>query len=67
MSNEEHSIADDERSPASEAADEVEFGPAATNAEDEERPEPSGTAEATDPKTGPEGGPSVPPSRPSHT
>lgn len=67
MTEEEHTIADDERSPASEAAEEVEFGPAATNAEDEERLEPPGTAEATEPKTGPEGEPSVPPSRPSHT
>jgi hypothetical protein len=67
MAHEEHSIADDERSPASEAADEVDFGPAGTNATDEEQPEPPGTAEATEPKTGPEGEPSVPPSRPSHT
>jgi hypothetical protein len=67
MEEQEHTIADDERSPATEAADEVEFGPAATNAEDEERPEPPGTAEATQPKVGPEGEPSVPPSRPSHT
>lgn len=67
MEEQEHTIADDERSPASEAADEVEFGPASTNPEDEERPEPSGTAEANEPKTGPEGEPSVPPSRPSHT
>jgi hypothetical protein len=67
MEDHEHTIADDERSPVSEAADEVEFGPAGTNAEDEERAEPEGTAEATEPKVGPEGEPSVPPSRPSHT
>ena len=67
MEKEEHSIADDERSPASEAADDVEFGPAGMNEQDEERPEPPGTAEATEPKVGPEGEPSVPPSRPSHT
>ena len=63
MGNEEESIADNERSPATEAADEVEFGPAATNEEDEQRPEPAGTAEATEPKEGPEGEPSMPPSR----
>ena len=67
MGNEEHSIADNERSPASEAADEVEFGPTGTNADDEQQPEPPGTAEANEPKVGPEGQPSVPPSRASHT
>jgi hypothetical protein len=68
MDNEEQgSIADNERSPASEAADEVEFGPAGTNAEDEQRAEPPGTADAEQAKAGPEGEPSVPPSRPSHT
>jgi hypothetical protein len=68
MDNEErNSIADNQRSPASEAADEVEFGPAGTNPEDEERTEPPGGTEATEPKTGPEGEPSVPPSRASHT
>jgi hypothetical protein len=67
MNEERGSIADDERSPASEAADEVEFGPAGTNPEDEQRPEPPGAAEAQEPKGGPEGKPSVPPSRASHT
>jgi len=38
-------IADDERSPASEAADKVPFGPSGTKPEDEREPEPSGTAE----------------------
>ena len=64
---ERRSIADDERSPATEAADEVDFGPAGTSEEDEQRQEPPGTAEAVEPKTGPEGEPSVPPSRPAHT
>jgi hypothetical protein len=67
MREDESSIADNERSPASEAADEVEFGPSGTNPEDEQRPEPSGTAEANEPQTGPEGEPSVPPARASHT
>jgi hypothetical protein len=57
------SIADHQRSPASDAADEVEFGPDGVNEQDEERPEPPGTAEATEPKTGPDGRPVVPPSR----
>ena len=61
------SIAENQSSPATEAADEVEFGPPGTNPEDEQRTEPSGGSEATEPKTGPEGEPSVPPSRPSHT
>lgn len=61
------SIAENQRSPATEAADAVEFGPPGTNPEDEQRQEPSGGAEATEPKTGPEGEPSVPPSRASHT
>ena len=66
MSTEERpSIADNERSPASEAADEVPFGPSATNPDDE-RPEPPGTAEAAEPKTDTEGQPSVPPSRQTH-
>ena len=34
------SIADKQRSPAGEAADEVDIGPPATNPEDEQRPEP---------------------------
>jgi hypothetical protein len=67
MGDEERSIADNERSPASEAADEVQFGPQGTNPEDEGRPDPHGTAEAERPKTGPDGEPSVPPSRASHT
>lgn len=57
------SIADSERSPASEAADAVETGPPAVNPEDEERPEPRGTGEAVDTKTDPDGNPIVPPSR----
>jgi hypothetical protein len=56
-------IADSERSPASEAADQVEIGPPGTNPDDEQRPEPGGTAEAVEPKTGPDGKPIVPPSR----
>jgi hypothetical protein len=52
------SIADSERSPASEAADAVETGPPGTEPEDEQRPEPPGTAEATNPEK-----PAVPPSR----
>jgi len=64
MSEEEsRSIADSQRSPASEAADAVESGPAGTNPEDEQRPEPGGTAEAVEPKTGPDEKPIVPPSR----
>ncbi len=60
---ESNSIADNQRSPATQAAEEVEIGPAATNPEDEQRPEPPGTAEAAEPKTGPQGKPIVPPSR----
>jgi hypothetical protein len=64
MGNEERrTIAENERSPATEAADQVEFGPDATNEEDEQRPEPSGGAEATGPKVGPEGEPVVSPAR----
>lgn len=61
--SESRSIADNERSPATDAADEVEFGPSGTNDEDERRPEPPGTSEASEPKTGPDGKPVVPPSR----
>jgi hypothetical protein len=57
------SVADDQRSPVSKAADQVDFGPSATNPEDEERPEPDGASEAAEPKTGPDGQPVVPPSR----
>jgi hypothetical protein len=57
------SIAEDQKSPASEAADEVDSGPSATNPEDERRPEPPGTAEGKDSKAGPGGTPTVPPSR----
>jgi hypothetical protein len=57
------SIADKQRSPAAEAADDVEIGPPATNPEDEQRPEPHGTAEGSRAKTGPDGKPIVPPSR----
>lgn len=64
MSDKEHkSIADSERSPASEAADDVEFGPPGTHPEDEERQEPEGTSGSDTPKTGPDGKPVVPPSR----
>lgn len=56
------SIADSQRSPAAEKADEVEIGPSATNPEDERQPEPPGTAEGAG-KTGPGGKPIVPPSR----
>jgi hypothetical protein len=54
---ESRSIADSERSPASEAADTVETGPPGTDPEDEQRPEPPGTAEGADEKG------TVPPSR----
>jgi hypothetical protein len=57
------SIADSERSPASEAADAVETGPDAINPEDEQRPEPPGTSEAAGSKTGPDDQPSVSPAR----
>jgi hypothetical protein len=57
------SIADHQRSPASQAADEVSTGPPGTNPEDEQRPEPPGTAEAADSKTGPDDTPVTPPSR----
>lgn len=60
---EQESIADKQRSPATDAADEVEIGPSGTNPEDEQRPEPPGTAEGSDAKTGPDGKPVVPPSR----
>jgi hypothetical protein len=60
---ESRSIADSERSPASDAADAVESGPPAVNPQDEERPEPPGTGEAAETKTGPDGKPIVPPSR----
>lgn len=66
MEEQRRSIADDERSPASEAADAVPFGPSGTNAEDEQRQEPQGTSEATEPKTDSEGNPIVPPSRQTH-
>jgi len=61
--SESRSIADNERSPATDAADEVEFGPSGTNEEDERRPEPPGTSEAAEPKTDADGNPVVPPSR----
>ena len=51
------SIADNERSPVSEAADEIETGPAGVDEADEKRPEPPGTAEAPAPKVGPDGKP----------
>ncbi len=57
-----NSIADNQRSPATEAAEEVDIGPPGTNPEDEQRPEPPGTAEGSA-KTGPDGEPIVPPSR----
>jgi hypothetical protein len=60
--DESKSIADSQRSPATEKADEVEIGPPGTNPEDERQPEPPGTAEGGD-KTGPDGKPIVPPSR----
>lgn len=64
--DERRSIADEERSPSSEAADEVPFGPPGTDPEDEHRGEPEGTSEATEPKTDSEGNPVVPPSRRTH-
>jgi hypothetical protein len=66
MEDEKRRIADDERSPASEAADEVDIGPPATNERDE-RAEREGSSEAMEPKTDSEGKPIVPPSRSSHT
>lgn len=64
VSDQEHkSIADSERSPSSEAADDVNVGPPGTNPEDEERPEPEGTSGSDKQKTGPDGKPVVPPSR----
>lgn len=57
------SIADSERSPASEAADAVETGPPAINPEDEQRSEPPGTSEAAGSNTGPDDQPSVSPAR----
>jgi hypothetical protein len=66
MQEQRRDIADNERSPASEAADEVPFGPSGTNPEDEERPEPKGTSEAVEPKTDSEDQPIVPPSRQTH-
>jgi hypothetical protein len=58
-------IADHERSPASDAAEDVEFAPPPVSDADEQE-EPRGTAEATEPKTDAEGGPNVPPSRSHH-
>jgi hypothetical protein len=64
MSNEERkSIAENQRSPATDAADEVTTGPPATNPEDEQRSEPPGTAEGAEPKIGPDGKPVISPSR----
>lgn len=59
------SIADDERSPVSEAADQVPFGPSGTKPQDKEKPEPAGTA---DKPRGAEGDdePTVPPARSHH-
>ena len=64
--DERRTIADDERSPAADAADEVPFAPPAVDPESEKRPEPPGTAEAVNPKTGPDDEPVVPPSRSHH-
>jgi hypothetical protein len=64
VSDQEHkSIADSERSPASEAADKVDIGPPGINPEDEERPEPHGTSGSEKDKIGPDSTPNVPPSR----
>jgi hypothetical protein len=60
---EDKSIAESERSPASEAADNVNMGPPGTNPEDEERPEPEGSSGSQKQKIGPDGKPIVPPSR----
>jgi hypothetical protein len=59
-------IADHERSPASDAADDVDIGPPAVNEQDE-REEPEGSSEAMEPKTDRDGKPIVPPSRGSNT
>jgi hypothetical protein len=64
VSDQEHkSIAESERSPASQAADDVNVGPPGTNPEDEERQEPEGTSGSDKQKAGPDSKPIVPPSR----
>lgn len=66
--NDEHrpTIAENEKSPASEAADNVPFGPDGTKPEDERKPEPKGTADGTEPPGDEEGKPVVPPARSHH-
>lgn len=59
-------IADDERSPASEAADQVPFGPSGTKPEDEREAEPEGTADKPPGIKGQEDEPTVPPARSHH-
>jgi hypothetical protein len=58
-------IAENEGSPARDAAAEVDFGPEPVSDADKQE-EPEGTAEATEPKTDTEGNPIVPPSRSHH-
>lgn len=58
-------IAENERSPASEAAEKVPFGAQPHPPEDESE-EPAGTAETPEPKTDADGRPIVPPSRQTH-
>lgn len=60
------SIADDERSPVSEAADQVPFGPSGTKPQDEREPEPEGAADKPRASEGREDEPTVPPARSHH-
>jgi hypothetical protein len=62
----EPTIADNERSPASEAADRVPFGPSGTKPEDEHEAEPKGTAEQPDGAAGQSDDNTVPPARGHH-
>lgn len=59
-------IADKERSPVSEAADEVPFGPSGTKPEDERESEPAGTADKPRKAEGQEDEPTIPPARSHH-
>jgi hypothetical protein len=61
--DEDPTIADNERSPAADAADQVEFGPEALNEQDQRKPEPEGTADLPEKA---EGDPTVAPARSHH-
>lgn len=61
--DEERTIADNQRSPAGDAADQVDIGPSAVNEQDERKPEPEGTAEVPEKA---EGDPTVAPARSHH-